>query len=269
MDVFSVFPGEYVMFSPKKTMLVAFVSAVFLVSAVPALSLTTAFGPQELVGAPGLFGSAAMSIDIVETTPNGGIVEFSLTNTSPLTELEPDRFANAFITEFQFNPPSDYEPVYAASSVIARVGVRYAQGAGNPVVATNIDRILDWDFGVGSGGGLYARANEASQNSNNNAIFSANALDISGVPVEDYAEGFLENGWDGGVFDTIVFRVEFVDSVPISEDDLLFYACDDLTLKFQGGNGSAWVPNHCVPEPFTAVLAAVGVIAVLLRRRLG
>ena len=258
------------MFSPKKTMLAAFISAAFFVSAVPALSLTTAFGPQELEGAPGLFGSAAMSIDIVESTPNGGIVEFALTNTSPLTELEPGRFANAFITEFQFDLPGDYDPVYAASLVIARVGVRYARGAGNPVVATDIDRILDWDFGAGTGGGMYARAHEASQESNNNAIFSGNALDMSGIPVEDYAEGFLENSWDGGVFDTIVFRVEFVDSVPISEDDLLFYACDHLTLKFQGGDGSAWVSNHCVsvPEPFTAVLAAVGVIAVLLRRRL-
>ena len=130
MDVFSVFPGGYVMFSPKKRMLAVFVSAVFLVSAVPALGLTTAFGPQDLVGVPGLFGSATMSIGIVETTPNGGIVEFALTNTSPLTELEPGRFANAFITEFQFDLPGDYDPVYAASSVIARVGVRYAQGAG-------------------------------------------------------------------------------------------------------------------------------------------
>ncbi len=255
----------------KMTIIGVFTALTALSFSACAAGVTSHFGPQELVGAPGLYGSAVVKVSIFETTATGGTIDFALTNTSLLTELETDKFANAFITEFQFDLPDDYEPIFGDCSVIAPVGVRFAQGAGNPVLATGIERTLDWDFGSGTGGGIVARAYEAGENSNNNAIFSDNALDISGIPVEDYAEGFLRNSWDGAVFDTIIFRVKFEDSAPITEDDLDFYLCDHLTLKFQGGDGSAWVGNHCqVPEPGTLILIGCGlaVMAGVVRKKL-
>ncbi len=224
-----------------------------------ASSVTTHFGPKQLEGAAGsglLFGSAEVVVTVFETTPTGGTFDFALTNTSLTTELEPGKFANAFMTEFQFDLPDDFTPIFGSCSVIAEVGVRFAQGPGNPVLATDIERVLDWDFGTGTGGGMYARANEADQNSNNNAIFSDDALDASDIPVEDYAEGFLKNSWEGGVFDTIIFRVCFENSGPITEDDPPFYQDDHLTAFFQGGEGSVWAPNTPIPEPSTLLLLA-------------
>ena len=254
----------------KMTIIGAFIALTALSFSAFAASVTTHFGPQELVGAPGLFGSAVVEASIFETTATGGTIDFALTNTSLLTELMPDKFANAFITEFQFDLPDDYEPIFGDCSVIAPVGVRFAQGAGNPVAATAIERTLDWDFGLGGGGGIVARAYEATENSNNNAIFSDNALDGAGIPVEDYAKGFLQNSWDGAVFDTIIFRIKFVDTAPITEDDLDFYLCDHLTLKFQGGDGSAWVGNYTVPEPGTLILIGCGLAALagVVRKKL-
>ena len=236
-----------------------------------ASSVTTHFGPKQLEGAAGsglLFGSAEVVVTVFETTPVGGTFDFALTNTSLTTELEPDKFANAFITELQFDLPDDYTPIFSSCSVIAEVGVRFAQGPGNPAVATGIERTLDWDFGAGTGGGMYARAYEADQYSNNNAIFGDDALDASDIPVEDYAEGFLMNSWEGGVFDTIIFRVCFENSGPITEDDLPFYQDDHLTAFFQGGEGSVWVAN--APEPSTLLLlasAVPGAFWLLAKRR--
>jgi hypothetical protein len=202
------------------------------------------------------------------------VFEFALTNTSALTELDPGQFANAIITEFQFNLPDGFTADYSASEVVAPIGVRFAQGDGNPVLATDIERLLNWAFGAGSGGGVVARDHEATESKNDNAIFSANALDLNSVPVEDYAAGFLnegKSGWDGAVFDTILFRVKAVGDRAITEDDLYFYGCDNLTLKFQGGGGSGWVSNHCtqVPEPSTwfMLLAAAPAGVVALRSR--
>ena len=239
-----------------------------------AASVTTHFGPQELDGAPGLFSSAVVTASVFESTAIGGTIDFALTNTSPLTELEAGKFANAFISEFQFDLPGDYEPIFGDCSVIASVGVRFSQGPGNPVVATVIERTLDWNFGPGTGGGIVARAYEATENSNDNAIFSDNALDGAGIPLEDYAEGFLDNDWDGAVFDTIIFRIKFEDSVPITDDDLDFYIHDHLALKFQGGgDGSAWVGNHNMPEPSTIFLmigsaSGLAVFAGIMRRKM-
>lgn len=235
-----------------------------------AAGVSSHFGPQELIGAPGLFGKASVSVSIFESTATGGTVDFALTNTSLPNEPEAGIFANAFITEFQFDLPGDYEPIFGDCSVIAPMGVRFSQGAGNPVLATVIERTLDWDFGPGTGGGIVARANEASLNDNNNAIFSNHALDLSGTPVEDFAVGFLANSWEGAAFDTIIFRVKFEDSVPITGNDLNYYACDHLTLKFQGGDGSAWVGNYTVPEPGTLVLIGCGLAAMagVVRKKL-
>lgn len=243
----------------QSTVLAAGVLAILLL--VPAaafgLSVTTYFGPGELIGAPGLYGTATATMSLYSTSSNGGIIDFALTNTSLRKEMAAGKYANAFITEFQFDLPGSFAPVFSDCTVIAPIGVRFAQGAGSPVIATLIARMLDWDFGNGTGGGIYARAYEATEKSNNNAIFSGNALNASGIPVEDYAAGFLNDGnWDGAVFDTIIFRVKVADSRPLTEDDLRFFACGHLTLKYQGGNGSAWVPNHCeqVPEPSSLIL---------------
>jgi hypothetical protein len=247
--------------------------ALMVCATAQALSVTTNFGPIELGGAPGLYGSATAVISIYDTTANGGTIDFAVTNTSLLTELELSQFANAFITEFQFDLPDDYTPIIGDCFVIARTGVRFSDGAGNPVVATGIDRTLNWSYGPGTGGGLYARANEATENSNKNAIFSDNALNGSGIPVEDYAVGFLKEKWDYAVFDEIIFRVKFENSAPIAEEDLFFFESDNLTLKFQGGGGSIWVPNHFeVPEPasLTLISAGVGLAAgmAMVRRRM-
>ncbi|MFH1549198.1 MAG: PEP-CTERM sorting domain-containing protein [Planctomycetota bacterium] len=238
-----------------------------------ASSVTTLFGPKQLEGAAGsglLFGSAEVVITIFETTPTGGTIDFALTNTSLTSELEAGKFANAFITELQFDLPDNFTPIVDSCFVIAEVGVRFAQEPGNPVLATGIERVLDWDFGTGTGGGMYARANEAANFSNNNAIFSDNSLDASDIPVEDYAEGFLRDDWDGAVFDTIIFRVCFENSGPITGDDLPFYQEDHLTAFFQGGEGSVWAPNTLIPEPSTLLLlvsAIPGALWLLVRRR--
>jgi len=256
----------------KITIIVIFLALTAMSFCAYAGSVTSHFGPEMLIGTPRLFGSAVIEVSIFESTANGGTIDFALTNTSLLTELETDRFANAFITEFQFDLPDNFTPIFGDCSVIAPVGVRYAQGAGNPVAATDIERILDWDFDFGSGGGMIARAYEAAQNKNHNAIFSDNALDMSDIPVEDYAEGFLKNNWEGAVFDTIIFRIKLENSAPITEDDLDFFMCDNLTLKFQGGDGSAWVGNHCshIPEPSTLLLLAPALLGIagVLRRKL-
>jgi len=237
-----------------------------------ASSVTTHFGPKQLEGAAGtglLYGSAEIEITIFEITPMGGTFDFALTNTSLTVELEPDEFANAFVTELQFDLPDDFTPILGSCSVIAETGVRFAQEPGNPVGATGIERVLDWDFGFGTGGGMYARAYEADENSDNNAIFSDNALDASDIPVEDYAEGFLKDSWDGAVFDTIILRVCFENSGPITEGDLSFYQDDHLTARFQGGEGSGWAPNIVIPEPGTILMILGGLagIAGIVRRR--
>lgn len=233
--------------------------------------ITTLFGPAELEGAagPGMMGSARVTASIFAVTPKGGVIDFALTNTSSLIQLQPGLFANAFVTELQFDLPDHYVPQYGQCFVIAPVGVRFAQGAGQTVHVTDIERALDWEFGTGTGGGLYARAYEADQETRNNAIFSADALDALGVPVEDYAEGFLKDSWEGGVFDTIIFRVTFENSGPITEGDLPFFTGDHLTVKFQGGEGSAFVPNYAeiVPEPATAALVFCGLAAAVMRGR--
>lgn len=253
-----------------KIVVVTAIVATLVISFSASAVSVTSFGPAELEGAPGLFGSAEAEISIFESTATGGTIDFALTNTSLLTELDPGMFANAFITEFQFDLPDIFEPIYNDCSVIAPVGVRFAAGAGIPVVATDIERTLDWSFSPGTGGGIIARAHEASENSNNNVLFSDNALDGSGIPVEDYAEGFFENSWEGAVFDAIIFRIKFEDSRPIIEGDLDFYAEDHLTLKFQGGNGSGWVGNHPpIPEPGTLFLLAPALLGIagVLRRK--
>ncbi|MFH1550522.1 MAG: PEP-CTERM sorting domain-containing protein [Planctomycetota bacterium] len=254
----------------KITFIGVFVALTALPFSAFAAGVTSHFGPQELAGAPGLFSSAVVEASVFASTATGGTIDFALTNTSLLTEPEPGVFANAFITEFQFDLPGDYEPIFGDCSVIAPMGARFSQGAGNPVLATDIWRTLDWDFGPGTGGGMIARANEASLNNNNNAIFSNDALDLSGTPVENFAVGFLANSWEGAAFDTIIFRVRFEDSVPITDDDLNYYACDHLTLKFQGGDGSTWVGNYTVPEPGTLVLIGCGlaVMAGVVRRKM-
>ncbi len=247
-------------------LVLAVLALVLITSTTQADSIISIVGPVELDGAPGLFGSALVEVSVFESTPTGGTIDFAVTNTSPLTELEPGRFANAFITKFQFDLPEDYQPVYDDSSVIAHPGVRFAQGAGNPVLATDVERTLGWGFGVGTGGGELDRAFEADLNSNNNAIFSDKSPDLSGIPVEDYAEGFLnygEHGWEGAVFDTITFRVNIKGSDPITDDDLQFFEDNYLTLKFQGGDGSVWAGNH-LPEPSTMIMiTASAVLAVM------
>lgn len=258
----------------KIPLLLAVLVPLLITSAAQADSIISSVGPVELYGAPGLFGSAQIEVSIFEGTPTGGIIDFAVTNTSPLTELAAGRFANAFITEFQFDLPEGYQPVYEESSVIALPGVRFAQGAGNPVLATDIERTLDWDFGRGTGGGWLGRAFEADLNRNDNAIFSDNALDPSGTPVEDYARGFLNDGrhgWEGGVFDTITFRLVVDAPAPLTENDLEFFE-DSMTFKFQGGGGSVWAASQAadqvgglIPEPDTIIIimAAGGVLAVM------
>ncbi len=252
-------------------LILAVLVPLLVASAAQADSIISNVGPVPLNGAPGLFGSALVEVSIFESTPTGGIIDFAVTNTSPLIELAAGRFANAFITEFQFDLPEGCQPVYGDSSVIALPGVRFAQGAGNPVIATDIERMLDWDFGVGTGGGWLGRAFEADLNRNDNAIFSDNALDPSGIPVEDYARGFLNNGrhgWEGGVFDTITFRLVVEAPAPLTENDLEFFE-DSMTLKFQGGgDGSVWAASQAaghLPEPDTIIImmAAGGVLAVM------
>ncbi len=248
------------------SLVLAVLAPVLITSATQADSITSIVRPVELDGAPGLFGSALIEVSVFESTPTGGTIDFAVTNTSPLTKLKPGKFANAYITEFQFDLPDDYRPVYNDSSVIAHPGVRFAQGARKPVLATDIERTLDWDFGVGTGGGELGRAFEAGLNRNNNAIFSDNSLDLYGIPLEDYAKGFLakgKRGWEGAVFDTITFRVNIKGSDPITDDDLEFFEDSYLTLKFQGGDGSVWAGNH-LPEPSTTIMITVsGVLAVM------
>ena len=166
----------------KFSLLLTVLVPLFITSVAQADSIVSSVGPVELDGAPGLFGSALIEVSIFDSTPTGGIIDFAVTNTSPLTELEAGCFANAFITEFQFDLPEGYLAMYEGSSVIALPDVRFAQGSDAPVLATDIERILDWDFGVGTGGGELARAFEAHLNRNNNAVFSDDALDPSGIP---------------------------------------------------------------------------------------
>ena len=92
--------------------------------------VTAHFGPHDLVGVPGLAARADVSVYLYETTDHGGTLDFHVTNTSPLTELEPGFFVNSFITHFQFNLPDSagqkYKPVDGECFVIAPVGVRFA-----------------------------------------------------------------------------------------------------------------------------------------------
>jgi len=224
-----------------------------------ATNVITAFGPALLPNAagPNMFGSAQMQVSIYQTMPLGGIIDFALTNTSPHILLQPGKYANAFIPEIMFDLPDDYVPIYDQCQVLAPVGVRFSNGPGNQVVTTTIMRALDWVYETGHGGGLYVHANESTDVKNYNAVFSANALNTSGVPVDDYAQGWLKNNWRGGVFDTVIFRVKFENSGPITEGDLPFFSDDHLTVKFQGGDGSVFAPNHAmaiVPEPASLLL---------------
>jgi len=232
-------------------------------------NVITAFGPAQLEGAagPNMYGSAQIQVSIYQTTPNGGIIDFALTNTSLNILLQPGMYANAFITELQFDLPDAYVPITDQCQVLAPVGVRFANGSGNPVVTDTLMHVLNWTFTTpANGGGLYARANEAEEQKNYNAIFSANALNTSGVPVEDYANGFLKDAYDYGVFDTVIFRVKFENDGPITEGDLPFFSNDHLTVKLQGGNGSVWTPNQgIIPEPASFALLLPGLLAFVPR----
>ncbi len=162
--------------------------------------------------------------------------------------------------------------------MIAQIGVRFADGKNDSVEATTIERLLDWDYGDANGApGELRRAFMADLGGGSkNVIFSDNALDGSGIPIDDYEEGFLGNAYRSGVFDTIIFRVKVEGGDPLTEDDLLMYAGDHMTVKYQGGEGSGRISNNeippttNVPEPQTIVMigTALAGLAAFARRRI-
>ncbi len=240
----------------------------FLAMSLPACadSVQSAFAPVELEGAagPGMYGMATAEVSLHSTTTDGGYIDFALTNTSNRIELESGKFANAFITEFRFDLPEGYTQDDSNSSVIAQIGVRFADGKDDPVVATGIERLLDWDYGNANGAPVELRRAFMSDlgGGSKNVIFSENALDGFGVPVDDYEEGFLKKSFSSGVFDTIIFRVKVEGGDPLAESDLAMYESGHLTVKFQGGEGSGRVGNVTVPEPATIILIGLGVSAL-------
>ena len=246
----------------------------FLAMSLPACadSVQTTFGPVELDGAvgTGMYGMAAAEVSLHSTTADGGCIDFALTNTSELIELEEGLYANAFITEFRVDLPEGYTQDDSNSSVIAQIDVRFANGIDNPVEATTIERSLDWDYedADGASGPLRRAFLSDLGGGSKNVIFSENALDGFGVPVDDYEHGFLGESFDSGVFDTIIFRVKVEGDYPLKESDLAMYECDYLTVKFQGGEGSGRVGNT-IPEPATVILIGLGVSALagIVRRK--
>jgi hypothetical protein len=104
---------------------------------------------------------------------------------------------------------------------------------------------------------------EGDNERNDNAIGSLDALDLSDIPQEDFAVGFLNPSPysdSGAVFDSALFHFA-LDTID-TPDPSYWENADTMVVKYQGG-GDYSTHVYNVPEPTAlAVLALGGLLAV-------
>jgi hypothetical protein len=253
----------------RLTGLLVFVAAMTLSASAGAVM--TAWGPAN--DPAGVTCSATATVSLFDSTT----LDVKLTNTSPLTTVGSNQ-VSPWITELDFNLPAHFNAdndidttnssvkALVADSVVFSNGKTH--GNYNPVVATLIDRTLDWSYNIH---GSHAEE-KATDNSNNNALFSLSALS-SNIPIVTQGGGFLSDAFSGAEFDTIHFYIK-VKNGSFTASDVNFYEDGNLILHFQSGLDSIWLENHDggkVPEPSTLLLLAGGMITVgagIIRKKL-
>ena len=221
----------------------------------------TTYFPLTDISGTGVWSSAGATV-----TTGPGYVDVLVQNTSP----RQDNFeggglsANPFLTEVEINLDG-YQPIAAGSYVQSLDTTLFAQGAGNPATQMGI-RNLYYGLVAADSPGMHTclMFGEGDILRNDNAIASLNALDLSNIPVEDYAVGFLNPSPyadSGAIFDAALFHFA-LDTTDTPDPDY-WVAADTLVVKYQGGGDYSWHVYN-VPEPTTVLLLGLG--GLLLRR---
>jgi hypothetical protein len=230
---------------------------------------TTVYFPETDIGG-GILGSGQAEITSGESGGKG-YVDIVLTNTSPLGPvISPDGRANPFIMEIEFKYIDGFTLDEGSSYVSSLSDSLFAQGAGNPAVNLTTRNLaynlVDPDsFGIALGK-CFMTAN-ADNIRNDNTVGSADVLDGSYIPLEGWADGFLNTQPDtdsGTVFDSIRFHLAFNEGgIP---DTSLYAVADMLYIKFVGGGDYS---DHVssIPEPASVLLIGLGFLAILRKRK--
>jgi hypothetical protein len=252
----------------KSTLTLAAISLLILSSTLSA-SVTTYFEATDIANdGTGIYASATATLTAgIDETTGKGYIDIVLTNTSLLgPEVESGKYANPLITELEFKYIPGFTLDETKSYVSSFSDSLFAQGSG--VAATALGKQnLNYSFVAWDTPGMNRciMSLDVNNRKNDNTIGSLNMLDGFDIPIEGWAEGFLnpDDGDKGTVFDQALFHFAFDES---TLPDLDFWATNgNLVTKFIGGGDYSYKHTANVPEPATMGLLGLG--ALVLRRR--
>lgn len=210
----------------------------------------------------GIYASATATI-----TTGPGWMDVVIQNTSPLGPDLGLGNANPFITELEFKNLPGFDLDWSSSYVESLPDSYFSHGKDNPATLESTPQTLNYFILAGDHPGmdLCFMGLGANNIENDNTIISANVLDVSNVPQEAYAEGFLNDDGanHGAVFDAARFHFAYTQGG--TPDGSFYTDASTLTVKFAGGGDYSYKHTYNVPEPMTIALFGLG--GLFLRRK--